>query len=299
MIIVIEGPDKCGKSHLIREILRGFEPDKSHEIVFSNADEQDGMGYLYEFVNHLDSPIASVWHRGWVSEYVYGTLLGQPRTFARDPYLAEWFYSRALAGRGGSFIMLPTDPNELLERRDESDFAEDIVSSASEFLAYKYYAERWGYEILWNDYTDGLKLKKNVVAARKSAFIPTHKIPSTEYIGALNPIYTFVGQTNHQMDFQQIPFYSRPTAEYFRPLGTSVIRTFGYSTIAGFEKNHRRFPHLFKRVIAVGGAANRSLPELPNIAMGPNMPSGFEVARFCEDFEEAAARHYSWVPRKS
>ena len=152
MIITVEGPDKSGKSFLIESILDGFWEDKRKLLIFSDKDKQDGFGYLRPFIKWLDHPLPCVWHRNWISEHVYGKLLFEKRQFVEDPFMAEWFYGRALEGRGGKFILLPSDPSELGRRRDETDFTESELDPAEELKLYRKYAKDWDYDILLNDY---------------------------------------------------------------------------------------------------------------------------------------------------
>lgn len=296
MIIVIEGPDKSGKSHLIGKTLAGFDPDRSYQKVFSNPDEQDGFGYMPELDEHLNSDIVSVWHRGWVSESAYGSLLGQPRLLAENEFLGEWFYTRPLLGRGGNFILLPEDPAELGIRRDDTDFDNVTVNPIAEYEFYKLYAERWGYDVLLNDYQDESEnTKENVLRLRRSAFgLGAMKLEDDDYIGSTNPMFTFVGQISSEMSSHR-PFYSRAAARYFRQFGQRATRRFGYATMEAYELYRRKHSHLFANVFTVGGAAARRYPELPNLPVSGRLPSEAAVKEFRRAFDEGVAARYSWV----
>ena len=194
--------------------------------------------------------------------------------------------------------MLPEDPIKLFNLRDESDLDVLTLSPLSEYNAYKEYAERWGYEIMLNDYGEA-DLIANTVQARRSAFgFPPIKIPSREYIGPPNPTFTFVGQVWDSSAWAPRPFNSRDIAEYFRPFGIHATRLFGYATIESFKKNHRRYPSLFKRTIGVGGSANLQLPELPNLFVRQSLPTSGEVEQFEGEFGRIVDTYYSGVRQR-
>lgn len=261
MIISIEGPEKAGKTTLVERTLANFEPDKSQLIKCSGRDAQNGLGYLPEFLSGLDSDSIQVWDRAWIGEAIYGELLQDGRAFADDPFMGEWIYGRALAGRGGKFILLPEDPKRLRSLRDKTDLP---VSPIAEYSLFRDYAEEWGYEILWNDYTE-TGLAANSLKTRRSPFVGVHKVDSRLYIGSHNPIYTFVGESSQQWDFSHRPFMNQWAAEYFRAFGDSAILDFGYASLKGCQELQDAEPNLFKRIITVGSEAGRSFKAYPNV----------------------------------
>lgn len=285
MLIILEGPNKAGKSSLAKKILEGFWPEKSKTIHWTGEDKAEGFGYMRSFIYWLDHPWPCVFDRAWVGEFVYGKLLQQPRFFAEDPFVAEWFYSRALQGRGEKYIVLPEDNSKLAELRDEGDFPEIEISSVEESRTFEIYGARWGYKILKNDYT--LETQNGfAVAARKSVCVPVHKVPSTDYIGSLNPSWTFIGDSRQGFSFQNRPFFNEYAAEYFRPFGLEAITDFGYSTVEGYLSNKRARPELFKRPIAVGHKASHLFPELPSLEYRQESIKIQDLIKFREGFEE-------------
>ena len=286
--IIIEGPEKAGKSTLVEEILTGFEPELSRRIHCVGRDSSNGFGYLHDFFRGLDSAEIQVWDRAWIGEFVYGKLLGDARLFAHDPFAAEWFYGRVMNGRGGKFVLIPEDIRELAKRRDESDLDVDPIQEAKYF---KLYAMKWGYEFLFNDY-DAASLMTNAVRARKSAFVNVHSVRSTNYVGALRPTVTFVGDTFQEFPFVHRPFYNRVAAEYFRPLTSRIsLSQMGFANPEGFGELVEPDRILARKVITVGPKAAFMYPDYPNARYVKGDASIGAVSRFVEDVEHIAEEY--------
>jgi hypothetical protein len=293
MNIIFEGPEKAGKTTLVNWTLKGFEPTHCNIIKISGpekdelADEGPGFGYLFRFVESLDSHDIIAWDRGWVSENVYGNLLQDNRHLAKDPFKTEWFYGRALEGRGGKYIVLPNDPRKLAELRDETDQPVDPIA---EYRAFQRYANHWGYEILYNNYTPQ-RLKTNMLKARRSPFVGVHKSDSSQYIGSRKPILTFVGDSTPQFEFANMPFYCENSMEYFRPFGRNATHHFGYCTIEAVDELRGREPDLFSTVITMGPRAFHCFPEYPNVQYQEKTNSYNDIVGFMEGVVWAAKEY--------
>ena len=192
--------------------------------------------------------------------------------------MSEWFYGRALTGRGGKFILLPNDIRTLETLRDESDLP---VNPTAEFTEFERYGNYWGYNLLYNHY-DAETLKNNILTARRSPFVNIHKSDSSQYIGSRNPTLTFVGDSTPQFDFAAKPFYCLNSMEYFRPFGRNAIRNFGYCTLEGLEELIEREPQLFKTVITMGPRAFHYFPEYPNVYYSEVSNNANDVVGFTE-----------------
>ena len=293
MELIVEGPEKAGKTTLVNMVLKGFKPTHCGIVKISGPEKYElseihnGFGYLYRFVESLDSHDIIAWDRGWVSENVYGNLLSENRTLGNDPFKAEWFYGRALEGRGGKYVLLPRDPSKLAELRDETDLP---VNPIDEYLAFQRYANHWGYEILYNDFTT-TALKANMLKARSSPFVGVHNSHSSQYIGSRNPIMTFVGDSEPEFDFAKKPFYCSNSMEYFRPFGRNATRHFGYCTIEAYEDLRVKEPQLFQTVITVGPRAFHYFPEFPGVQYQPDSNSMNDVIGFIEGVIWAAKEY--------
>jgi len=285
MIIYLDGPEKAGKSTLASEILEGFEEDRSQLVKHAGRDPQNGFGYLLPFVAGLDSPDIHVWDRGWSSEVVYGRMLKQDRLFSKDPFLCEWFYGRAMAGRGGKFIVLPNSIGKLAELRDESDLD---VNPINEYSAWLNYANAWDYRIIVNDYTEE-SLATNAVKCRGSAFIKVHKMPSEDYIGPLNPKWLFVGDSHQTFSFEQRPFFNIDAAEYWRGFGAESVKRMGFASVEGFESIGT---NLTSRIVTVGNKAAHFYPGFPNAPYVKGEPTAENILAFQLGVQGAWREYY-------
>ena len=284
MNIIVEGPEKAGKTTLIDLVLKGFKPEQSKKIHIHQPERDepggigDGFGYLYRFSSNLDSPKITVWDRGWLSENVYGNLLDDDRHLAKDPFKTEWFYGRAMEGRGGKFVLLPSNVEQLEQRRDATDYP---VNPGAEYSAFKRYGDYWGYNILHNAY-DSKSLIDNMLQVRRSAYVGIHKSKSSQYIGSRTPSLTFVGDTTPEFGFAPKPFYCQNSMEYFRPFGRTATRNFGYATIEAVDDLIDKEPQLFKTVITVGPRAFNVFPEYPNVSYNEKRSEPNDVLVFLE-----------------
>jgi|GEM_PF-5052873 len=153
MIIVVEGPEKAGKTTFInaleqRLVGEGYQVERRK----LNADDEDDRRYtpmLQEDVRKLDKVV--IWDRGWVSEYVYATLLKRPRRAAYNPWLMEWIHSRAVRPNGALFTIMPKNLDELYKRRDSTDLPVDPWLEALLFIQH---SVRYNWQILEHSYTD-------------------------------------------------------------------------------------------------------------------------------------------------
>jgi thymidylate kinase len=112
-LILIDGPEKAGKTTLTELLKESYGPNYVTLTKWTERDRDDGLGMVNYFQRHINSKKVHIWDRGWVSEVVYGQLLKQERQMSEDPMLAEWIYSRPLIGQGVRGILLPKDPYSL------------------------------------------------------------------------------------------------------------------------------------------------------------------------------------------
>ncbi len=191
MIVVVEGPEKAGKTTFInaleqRLVGEGYQVERRK----LNADDEDDRRYspmLQEDMCKLDKVV--IWDRGWISEYVYATLLERPRRAAHNPWLMEWIHSRAVRPNGALFTVVPEDLDELYERRDSTDLPVDPWLEARLFIQHSI---EYDWQILEHSYT-GPSLQKIVDAALET--IRKIPQPGAEY---LPPRYA--GPVNSQDD---------------------------------------------------------------------------------------------------
>lgn len=144
MIIVLEGPEKVGKTTLANKIAE----ETGATIRHWGQIKPDDRAYTSQLKRDSLSDEWFIWDRCWPSEHVYGKLLERGRRLAEDPWLGEWLHGRAARIR---IIMVPDRLERLEELRDETDLP---VRPSDELLAYSKYARRFGYKVLVNEYTE-------------------------------------------------------------------------------------------------------------------------------------------------
>jgi hypothetical protein len=160
MIIVVDGPEKAGKSTLIAGvstalgvlgydvIVRKWGPLKTDDREYSPALKDDTEDHRH----------VVIWDRSWVSEHVYANLLERPRRLAKNSFLGEFLHRRALFGQGFGVILAPIASEMAEKYRDSTDLDVDPVQERTMFMKYSLQYKWMG---LFNDYTEE-SLKKNV-----------------------------------------------------------------------------------------------------------------------------------------
>lgn len=149
-LIIIEGPEKSGKSTLanaIKDFLGGQIGGVvvRHQIGRAKPDDSVYLPQLVKDTSNTPLESIAIWDRGWPSEYVYGSLLDQDRRLAQDPWLGEWEYGRRVAANGLR-VMLPGPHYAVLSKLRTPD---DLpVNCAAEQMLYLSYAVRFGWLIL-------------------------------------------------------------------------------------------------------------------------------------------------------
>lgn len=283
MIIVIDGPEKAGKTTLIRALtgplaevtglrvnVRHWGPVKPDDRVYTPA--------LQEDVRAVHDTI-TVWDRTWASEHVYGFLLDRDRRLARDPLLGEWLHGRVIQSVGSRYMLL-SSTHDRRQLRDDSDIA---VDPNDEMQRYWWYADRFGWSELWNNYT-AVCLRRNVDriigdAVRVRADLRDLAYRPPQFAGPLHSPVLMVGQarsTHGSMPGGWLPFTSYLTTQLMYDLdvyatqcswtnledlhprmlrGRGLIVTFGrgdWSTVMGTDAmvvnvDHPAYTYRFKR----------------------------------------------------
>lgn len=221
-VIIIEGCEKAGKSTLINELVQqlhgnvGCDAERVHWVGRAKPDDRIYSDLLREHSQDLSK--VWIWDRGWPSEYVYGTLLGQDRRLALDPWLGEWLHGRAVQVTGVRVILRGPHFHTLEALRDSSDLN---VSPREEQATYTSYGMRFGWRVLTNEHTQqGLDESINTILAElfsKEKYVYEQLSPP-KFAGPLDAKIAVVGEKLSDSD-SWLPFTS-----YF---GTLLGREFG------------------------------------------------------------------------
>lgn len=158
MLILIDGPEKAGKTTLIAALAKDLKELKYKVEVHAQGPWSPNDAYVAPMVkaHTLDMSTYHIWDRGWPSEEVYATLLARTRRAQGNPFLMEWLHGRSTPYK---FILLPTDVSRLRVLRDDTDLPVDPEAEAAAFTKYVAY----GYRLLYNDYT-AASIKDNITA---------------------------------------------------------------------------------------------------------------------------------------
>lgn len=231
-VIIVDGPEKAGKSTLIKELTwqlegkgvqvhhRRWGQIKPDDRVYSAPLQQD-LGVQTKGV--------TIWDRGWPSEHVYGKLLNRQRRGATNPWILEWLHGRAVHGRGIKAILLPEDSATPAQHRDDTDLP---VSVSEEIQTYTKYGRDFGYDFYMNNYTEE-RVQHNATSIINS--LPAEEPVSARYLThtTLHPEFSprlIVGEGRNPNDFKTmagawLPFSSAKMCQFVQKyFGNEALR---------------------------------------------------------------------------
>jgi len=153
MIVIFEGQDKAGKTTLIDALEKSLQEAgyTVHRRKFSGP-MQSELDYLIPLLRDENDPMTiHIYDRGWVSEYVYATLLNRESTLkGEEGARAERIFSSIVdRGYGVKIIVAPLDIDELIPLRDYTDMPTDPYQELDLFTNY---AVHWGWVIVPTEY---------------------------------------------------------------------------------------------------------------------------------------------------
>jgi hypothetical protein len=134
-LIVIDGPEKAGKSTLAKAIvakyggvIRAWGPVDPDDRVYAQP--------LMEDCASVAAGKTVVWDRSWASEHVYAKLLNRDRRLREDAWLGEWLYGRAVQTIGLRVMLLGESVERLVADRDATDLPVEPRDERDEFYRY-------------------------------------------------------------------------------------------------------------------------------------------------------------------
>lgn len=231
-VIVLDGPEKAGKSTLVEALYDFLKSSGYHREVLvrhwvgrAKPDDSVYSSAMAEDSSKPPSQRVTIWDRSWASEFVYGRLLAQDRRLARDPWLGEWLYGRAASANGLMAMLSGPDPDSLRSMRDATDLP---VDPAAEQSAYLRYAR------LFNWMTPDRDTPSHMASAILERFYTSVSVsgdagrqtplPPT-YCGPVNSRVIFVGErrSDRMLTGGWLPFSSHFTTLLGRRLGTRSL----------------------------------------------------------------------------
>jgi len=113
MLLVFDGPEKAGKSTLIKELGETLSAQNNNVTVRHwgkvSSDTEYAAPLIADLKKASELNEIIVWDRSWASEKVYGFMLNRhDHRLTHLQSLGEWYYSRMVDHYGGMrFIVLP------------------------------------------------------------------------------------------------------------------------------------------------------------------------------------------------
>ena len=145
MLILLDGPEKAGKTTIATELAW-----KLNGVVVHWGPCTTDRVYQEGLRAAAVSKQPVIWDRGWPSEHVYSEMLGRGRRLGADPWLGEWLYGRAFQTCGVRAIIAGPDPTQLAALRTPDDLN---VDPAIEQRLFVEYGSRFGYMVIHNRHT--------------------------------------------------------------------------------------------------------------------------------------------------
>lgn len=235
MLLVIDGPEKAGKTTLVAALKQWWDtayPESGgtpRARVRKWGRLDDGKWtvdsvYRDALVEDATYEGLVVWDRSWASEAVYSGLLHRNRRLGTDPWLGEWLYGR---GVDLKFILGGPHPSVTELDLDEDDHVHNIDPRVEQ-AAFLAYARRWGWTVVGHTDRDRLPLSTllNLIQLRVAAQSVRQRDPRL-WCGPREASVALVGERGSNKDSLVggwLPFSSLYTTGYGRLLGSTAMR---------------------------------------------------------------------------
>lgn len=139
LLVIVDGPEKAGKSTTLAQLeanLTGYGIKVARRKWTGPAkpDETEYLIAAAEWLGADTRETVMLWDRGWPSEYVYGTLLNQPRRMARcllGPLWEGFVDEHAL-----KIILMGPTLRDMEEHRSDDDLPVKPSSERQLYAAY-------------------------------------------------------------------------------------------------------------------------------------------------------------------
>lgn len=228
MNIIIDGPEKAGKTTTIKELAKRI--GRSHDVEVLKwgpvkPDDRVYSGMLQTYASTRDA--VAIWDRGWPSEYVYGKLLRRKdHRMTDDPWLGAWLHDRAVQANGIRVMLLGPSAEEMYALRDGSDLQ---VDPENEVQLYEEYAKRFGWFVYkgFRHDKEGLSLVVDSIMEKFVHAFPTQTQPlPPSWSGPQDATVVIVGNTLSEKTIPGgwLPFTSRMTTMFGRIFGDDAIK---------------------------------------------------------------------------
>jgi hypothetical protein len=229
-IVVLDGPEKVGKTTLLQAIGQEW----CRRMGVGSVARRYPWGPVKDDAQYKNGLVASVsarnreliiWDRSWASEHVYSLLLNrQGHRLGADPWLGEWLYGRAVQTLGLR-VMVSSSWEKRAALRDATDL--DVHPQVEGYL-FDEYAREYGWYIAENDYTKGgdQRLAAEIVNEALANFLQARAEPPA-YAGPPDARVIVVADVrNDESSFpgSWLPLATPLTIQFGRALGAGALR---------------------------------------------------------------------------
>jgi hypothetical protein len=220
MIVILDGPEKAGKSTLANKLLELSPwPARIRKWGPINGNDRLYLEALQDDAQVRDGLI--VWDRSYASEAVYCKLLPRPGRLGEDPFAGEWDYGRISQAMGVRRIVLGPSVEDLRRLRDSTDHK---VCPAAERRMFFRYAQTYGWPYIINAHTEGAvaQFANQILEEAQDLHndLATYGAYPPYYAGPQRPKVLVLGEPK-----QAIP----PRERSWTPFGSRLTRQLGYA----------------------------------------------------------------------
>ena len=154
-LIVVSGPHGVGKTAYINELERQWPHTAIVRFWSGPTLLEDNAIALSQDILRLRSEknLLIIWENSWVVATLHHLAKKFPNQGSE--FLPEWLYSRAVDALGIRLMILPPE--------GFSPIGRSVISAEKDIEFYRSYAEKYGWEIITNDY-EKTTLQENVAA---------------------------------------------------------------------------------------------------------------------------------------
>jgi hypothetical protein len=275
-IVVLDGPEKAGKTTLANLLVSEYGATRRHFTAEPEAGELYDLTFLRALIADSRSPGIVVWDRSWASEAVYGGYFGRDRRAARDPWIAEWLYGRAVATLGVRVMLLGPSVDRLHGTRTPDDHH---IPVAVERRLFEAHAQQYGWEYcIENHHT--LSAAASTAHALvthlqvRGALLEGDGVTVPDYVGPPDPRVLVVGESRNAWGHYPggwAPFTSWYTTRFGRLFGPPGIN-FGWTNADVVS------PDIIDRaehVVACGAVAHKAVRLVRRDALEVPHPAWF------------------------
>jgi hypothetical protein len=230
-LFVFDGPEKSGKSTIIREIAKIIDIGgvASSRIVKWGPVEPDDRVYAeaIKTASNFGPHTFVLWDRSWAAEHVYAAMLNRDRRLKDDPWLGEWLHGRAASMLGGSTMVFSPSAEWSIAHRDDTDLQVDPHDERRRFFDYAT-VHNW-HRLAWKEGDTPTQIAKRWIRGSLHLDAPyAYMLVNVPwYAGPPNAKVVVIGEgrsTHESIPGGWLPFTSTCTTKFARLFGNTALK---------------------------------------------------------------------------